>query len=193
MRLILASGSPRRRDLLQSLGESFEVISSDIDEVFNPVLHTIGERVSDLAGQKALAVAKTQAGDCLVLGSDTIVYLNQETLGKPQDAADAERMLSALSNGWHEVITGVAVIRQQKGQRQRYLGHAISRVRMRELTLDEIRAYIASGEPMDKAGAYAIQGGAGGFVAEIDGSYENIVGLPLELTRDLLQQARHAA
>jgi len=191
MRLILASGSPRRRDLLQSLGETFEVISSDIDEVFNPVLHTIGERVSDLACQKALAVAEG-LGDSLVLGADTIVYLAGETLGKPQDAADAERMLSALGGGWHEVVTGVAIVRQQAGTRKHFLGHAVSRVRMRALNREEIRAYIASGEPMDKAGAYAIQGGAGGFVAEIDGSYENIVGLPLELTRELLARARAA-
>jgi septum formation protein len=190
MRLILASGSPRRRELLKSIVPDFEVISSDIEEVFNPQLPGIGERVSDLAAQKALAVARMQPGDCLVLGADTIVYLAGQILGKPADEADAEAMLSSLSGQWHEVITGVALIRKQGEQLSQALGYEVSKVKMREITQQERQDYVASGEPLDKAGAYAIQGGAGAFIESIEGSYENIVGLPLELTRKLIEAAK---
>lgn len=186
MRLILASGSPRRVELLKTLADVFEVIPSDIEEVFNLDLPEIGDQVSDLAAQKALAVAQVQTDDCLVIGADTIVYLEQCVLGKPHHDSEAERMLKALSGQWHEVITGVALVRRHAGQFSQQLGHAVSRVKMRDITLAEITAYVQTKEPLDKAGAYAIQGGAGAFVEEIQGSYENIVGLPLDLLAKML-------
>lgn len=189
MRLILASGSPRRRELLKRLRDAFEVMSPDIEENFNSELEEIGAQVSDLAMRKALAIADGLGDPAWVIGADTIVYCRGEKLGKPRDAVDAARMLRALADGWHEVITGVAVVRAAGEKPENYQGHAVSRVCMRALEPAEIAAYIAGGEPMDKAGAYAIQGEAAGFITEIQGSYENIVGLPLELTAELLQQA----
>ncbi|MEZ0368127.1 MAG: nucleoside triphosphate pyrophosphatase [Candidatus Sericytochromatia bacterium] len=189
MQLILASGSPRRRELLATLVSDFIVISSDIEEIFNHQLPGIGEQVCDLALQKALAVAQKQSDDCLVIGADTIVYLEGVVLGKPSDADDAERMLAGLSGKSHQVITGVGLVRKQDGSLSSFQGFTVSQVRMRAISPQERADYIASGEPMDKAGAYAIQGGAGRFVEKVEGSYENIVGLPLELMRDLLTQA----
>lgn len=187
MRVILASGSPRRHQLLKHIVPEFEVIVSDIEEVLNPGIREIGEQISELAEQKARAVAELHPSS-LVLGADTIVYLNGEILGKPKDPNDAIHILQKLSNQWHQVITGVAVLSQENNQYSVYRDHAVTRVKMRELSISELKTYVASGEPLDKAGAYAIQGGAQDFVTEIDGSYENIVGLPLELTRSLLEQ-----
>lgn len=193
MRLILASSSPRRQELLARLVNSFEVIPSHIEEIFNPELQEIDVKVADLARQKAAAILQTQALDseqaCLVLGADTVVYLDGEILGKPQDEAEAERMLTALSGRQHQVLTGLALVSQANGQMQVWTGCVCSQVQMRSIDADERAAYIATGEPLDKAGAYGIQGRAQAFVTGIEGSYENIVGLPLEATRELLLQA----
>jgi len=190
MQLILASASPRRRELLARLVPDFEVLASDIPEIFDLSLPDMGSQVADLARQKALAIALQQAPGALVLGADTVVCLDQEMLGKPQHADDAEHMLARLSGRWHEVITGVALIPSAAPTQLVWLDWAVSRVQMRELTQAERKAYVATGEPLDKAGAYAIQGGAAGFVEQVIGSYENIVGLPLELTQILLEKAQ---
>lgn len=187
MQLILASGSPRRLDLLQQIYPHFEVIPSQIDEVLNAEISDIALCVADLAAQKAAAVCLTQNADCCVLGADTIVYLRPDILGKPKDEADAQRMLRALSGQKHQVITGVALYMRQGKRIQSSMSAATSVVKMREITDAEISLYIASGEPMDKAGSYAIQGGAKAFIETIEGSYENIVGLPLELTQSLFK------
>lgn len=192
MRLILASGSPRRHQLLKQITSEFEVIVSDIDEVLNAELVEIGEQVSELAEQKARAIA-TMHPEAIVIGADTIVYLNGEILGKPKDTNDAIQMLQKLSNQWHQVITGVAVMSLQNDDYISHRDHAVTRVKMRELNLPELETYVATGEPLDKAGSYAIQGGAKDFVTDIDGSYENIVGLPLELTQKLLDQFKSKA
>ena len=195
MHLILASGSPRRHELLLQLAPAFEIQVSDIDEHLNASLPSLGEQVADLARQKALAVAEQQplSTPVCVLGADTIVCIDHQILGKPRDAEDAARMLNQLSGRWHEVITGVAVVQPladcSAAEWPCWLDFEISRVLMHPIKASDCAEYIASGEPMDKAGAYAIQGGAGRFVAEFTGTYENIVGLPLELTRRLLQQA----
>ncbi len=193
MRLILASGSPRRKELLATLRPDFEIIVSDIEETFNHQLPGVGEQVAELAARKGSAVASSLNDECIVLAADTIVYHNGQMLGKPADEQDAFNMLSGLSNNWHEVITGVALIKTAANQDQStgslQQGYCISRVKMREILPEEIQSYIASGEPMDKAGAYAIQGGAGPFVEQIEGPYENIVGLPLELVREMLTDA----
>ncbi len=139
-----------------------------------------------LAREKAVAVSKSHPGHP-VLGSDTVVVLDDVILGKPTDAADARRMLSALSGREHQVVTAVALVASD-GALLEELCEASS-VRFRDLRSDEIERYVETGEPLDKAGAYAIQGGAAHFVARLQGSYENVVGLPLDAVRNMLQRA----
>ena len=174
-RIVLASASPRRSELLESAGISFSVIPADIPEEPLP-----GEfptaHVLRLAEAKALAVAGSSEGD-IFIGADTVVVCDDEIMGKPVDAADARRMLTALSGKTHEVITGFAVYKREQ---DRLISDAVStRVIFKPLTVGEIDAYIATGCPFDKAGAYAIQGGAAYMVRGIEGSYTNVVGLPL--------------
>ncbi|QYJ82834.1 Maf-like protein [Shewanella aegiceratis] len=187
MQLVLASSSPRRRELLAqvALGDpefAFEALSADIDES-----HRAGESAEAFAVR--LAIEKAQAGLALwgqagavVLGSDTIVVLDGDILGKPKDEQDARQMLSALSGKRHSVMTAVAVT-----DGERTLSRLVeTKVQFCGLTEQAILAYIATGEPMDKAGAYGIQGLGGCFVEAIDGSYSAVVGLPLVETRALL-------
>ncbi len=180
-RLILASGSPRRRELLARMGYRFEILVPDVDEhVEGPAREVVGI----LSLRKARAAA-AQLSDGIVIASDTLVSLNGEALGKPADAQDARRMLLELSGNTHEVFTGVALIDAASG---RTLSRVVrTGVRFRDLSDEEICAYIRTGEPMDKAGAYAIQGGAHGFVEALDGSYENVIGFPVEDVRELLE------
>ncbi|PVY70749.1 septum formation protein [Tamilnaduibacter salinus] len=178
--LILASASPRRRDLLHQIGLTFSVAPVDIDESHRP-----GEPASDyverLAREKAEAGYRQHPGH-RVLGSDTTVVLDGEPLGKPVDRNDALDMLRRLSGREHEVLTGVALARPEgTGSRQ-----VSTRVCFRELSEDEMVAYWETGEPVDKAGGYGIQGRGGVFVSAIEGSYSNVVGLPLTETADLL-------
>ena len=178
--LILASRSPRRAELLSAAGIEFRVRVADIDET-----PRAGEKALDyslrLAREKALAVEA--APDEVVLGADTIVLLDGEIMGKPRDDADAVRMLGALAGREHEVITGVCL---RRGGVVRCEA-AVTKVRFARLTGDDIAAYAASGEPSDKAGAYAIQGLASRFVERIEGSYSNVVGLPVELVWRMLR------
>ena len=190
--LVLASASPRRRELLARAGVSFEVIPADIEESALPG-ETPGQIAARLARAKALAVAHRLGPDParFVLGADTIVVLDESVLGKPRDARDAEAMLSLLVGRTHRVITAVVVARSRDlAWRARTVE---SRVRLRPAELDEIRAYVATGEPLDKAGAYAVQGRGRRFVAEIAGSESNVVGLPLDETLDLLREAGASA
>jgi septum formation protein len=181
--LILASGSPRRHELLARLGIPFEIRRADTDETPRP-----GESpetlVVRLAVSKALGAARA---DETVLGADTVVALDGQLLGKPVDEADARRMLRRLSGRVHQVWTGVAVSSPVADGRREQARAACTEVRFRALDDTEIEAYVASGEPADKAGAYAIQGAGGGFVEQIDGDYDNVVGLPLRLVVDLLR------
>jgi len=179
-RLILASGSPRRRELLAGMGFTFEVCTPDVDE--NVPGHA-RDIVRTLAVRKGRAAAKAYT-DGVIIASDTLVSLEGEPLGKPADEADAYRMLRLLSGREHEVFTGVCIIDAATGREE----SAVDRtgVRFRELSDDEINQYIATGEPMDKAGAYAIQGGAGVFVSRLNGSFENVVGFPVQVVRELL-------
>ncbi len=184
MRLILASGSPRRRELLRAAGYEFEVVESGVDEAERP-----GESAEALAArvarEKALHVAARQSEDALVLGADTVVAVEGELLAKPADAADAARMLRLLSGRTHQVFTAICLARAPR----RVLAEAIERtlVTFRELSAAEIEDYIASGEPFDKAGGYGIQGGAAQFVSGVEGSYSNVVGLPMERVTELLR------
>jgi septum formation protein len=180
--LILASSSPRRRELLQTLGLTFSVITSEVDETTSPEL-TPAEVVEQLALRKAGAVAEKVSGG-VVLGADTIVVLDGHILGKPADEPDAYRMLSALQGREHTVYSGVALIDAASGRSES--AYNATRVRIRAMTDREIRAYIATGEPMDKAGSYAIQGIGSIFVEGIVGDYFTVVGLPLNVTARML-------
>jgi len=182
-RLVLASASPRRHELLARLGIPFVVRPSGIPEIAPPGSPV--EAVTALALAKARAVAAALDPPALVLGADTEVVLDGVLLGKPGDAAHAARMLAALRGRVHEVVTGLALVEAPGGRRERT--HAVvSRVRMADYGDADIQAYVATGEPLDKAGGYAVQGLGGRLVAEVDGCYTNVVGLPVEATRRLL-------
>ena len=183
MRVILASKSPRRRELLSQMFESFEIITADADETLPSGIHP-SQGVEILAVRKGAPVA-ADAEDALVISSDTLVELDGAALGKPRDTEDAARMLRSLSGRAHNVHTGVAV---HYGGRV-YSGTATTAVRFRVLTDEEIYEYIRSGEPMDKAGAYGIQGLAGKFVEGYDGDYDTVVGLSMRLLRSLCEEA----
>ena len=178
-RLILASASPRRRELLAQAGYTFEVQPTDTDETAQP-----GEGAVALALRLAQAKAALAAAPAAVaLGADTVVLApTGELLGKPADQADAARMLRLLAGTTHQVVTGVCLA----GAEHTEAAAAVTYVTFHTLSDTEIAAYIASGEPMGKAGAYAIQGRAARFIPRIVGDYSNVVGLPLALTADLL-------
>ncbi|EPA0078016.1 MULTISPECIES: Maf family protein [Enterobacter] len=179
--IYLASGSPRRQELLTQLGVSFERIVTGIEEK-RAEGESAQQYVSRLAREKAQAGVVQTPRDLPVLGADTIVILNGEVLEKPHDADHAARMLRKMSGQTHQVITAVAL-----ADSQNVLDClVVTDVTFRVLTDDEIAAYIASGEPMDKAGAYGIQGLGGCFVRKINGSYHAVVGLPLVETYELL-------
>ena len=175
MDIILASGSPRRKQLLAQMGiETFRVISSDADETVEPGLSP-ARIVETLSARKAEAVAGHAKPGELVIAADTIVALDGAVLGKPADGPEAFRMLSALSGRRHQVYTGVTLLRD--GERR--TEHEVTTVTFRELTRDDITRYIATGEPMDKAGAYGIQGCGALLVERIEGDYFNVMGLPV--------------
>ncbi len=180
--LVLASASPRRQELLHNAGIAFDVQPADISEVPLP-----GENAKScaerLAREKAMAVARLRPGDA-VLGADTVVVIDDQILGKPADASDAARMLRMLSGRTHQVITGVCVVLN---------GHCsvaseTTSVTMSEISVDEINGYVASTEPMDKAGAYAIQGWASRWIPRIEGDYSNVVGLPVARVYRMLRE-----
>ena len=183
--LILASGSPRRRELVGDLGIPFQVVVSDIAESIAPDLSPEAQAIS-LAEQKARAVAYgVETG--VVLGADTIVVLNGTLLGKPENDADAIDMLRLLSGRAHRVVTGIAVIDAASGSLR---SSAVSSVvHFRTLIDDDIAAYVATGEPRDKAGAYAIQGLGATLVSDLEGCFSNVVGLPLCETGSLLRES----
>lgn len=178
VKLVLASGSPRRAELLRAAGFDFTIRVADVDE---SVLsnETPRDYVARLSREKALAVATE--GE-IVLGADTTVVVLNEIIGKPENANDAARMLRMLSGQWHDVLTGVSLV----GNSQVRSEVAVTRVKFAELSEDEIGWYVASGEPMDKAGAYGIQGYASRFVERIEGSYSNVVGLPVQMVYQMI-------
>lgn len=181
--LILASASPRRHELLTAAGLAHTVLTSEADETL-PAGISPADAVEMLSARKANAVLPLAPAEAITVAADTVVSLNGEILGKPKDEADAKRMLSALSGQEHHVYTGVTVTDGTKT----VTAHACTVVRMREITPAEINAYVRTGEPMDKAGAYGIQGRAALFVSGIEGDYANVVGLPLSLTGDILRR-----
>ena len=180
-KLVLASRSPRRAEILSAVGWPFEMVAANIDESLF-VSEAAVPYVRRLAQTKAEAVANNLTSG-LVLGADTVVLIDEKILGQPKDAEDARRMLKLLSGRWHEVLTAVALVRAEEGQV--VAGHEKTRVRFAEMSAAEIDWYVATREPMDKAGAYAVQGRAALFVEEIQGDYFNIVGLPVRLVYKL--------
>jgi septum formation protein len=209
--LVLASASPRRQELLRNAGISFTVQPAGIDE--SPLARELPREYAErLAHEKALAVWRKRPQDC-VLGADTIVVVDETILGKPRDAADAARMLRMLAGREHRVVTGVCVVgAAARGQGPRASENPAIRanhsseilrtespelrtasestvVTMSAISDEEIRAYVASGEPMDKAGAYAIQGMASRWIPKIEGDYSNVVGLPVALVYRMLGES----
>ena len=184
-RILLASASPRRAEILRAVGWPFDALAADIDE-------TIGEgesaesAVERLALGKALAALERRRAP-LVLGADTTVVVESLILGKPSDDGEARRMLRLLSGRWHDVLTGVALMSDDG---RRAVAHERTRVRFAPMSDAEIEWYVASGEPRDKAGAYAVQGRAALFIEEISGDYWNVVGLPVRLVYRLVDEIR---
>jgi septum formation protein len=180
--LILASASPRRQELLREAGIEFTVEPANVDET--PIAGESAQACAErLAREKARAVFARRPGS-VVLGADTVVVVDGEILGKPVDAEDAARMLRMLSGRAHEVITGVCVI----GPEEEEVRSCSTQVEVAELSEGEIRAYIATGEPMDKAGGYAIQGQFSRWIPKIAGDYTNVVGLPVAMVCAMLRQ-----
>ena len=181
--LILASASPRRRELLALTGLPFTVDAPDVDETCSLPPR---EAVMELSRRKALAAAQLHPG-CVILAADTLVAVDDAALGKPHDAEDAFRMLRSLSGRWHQVYTGVTVVDADGTVRCEADG---TDVHFEDMSDEAIRRYIATGECMDKAGAYAVQGIAGLWIDQLRGSHTNVIGLPMALTRRLLEDCR---
>lgn len=174
-KIILASTSPRRREILSWLEIPFQSAAPDFEEISDQGLR-VEEEVAVFSRGKALSLLD-KFPDALIIGSDTLVALDQEKLGKPRDAADAKRMLRRLSGKTHRVLSGICVVDAKTGIRGESLCETL--VRMKPLLDGEIDQYVATGEPMDKAGAYAVQGLAAPLIAGVEGDYFNVVGLPL--------------
>ena len=188
MKLILASASPRRKEILENAGFHFEIIPSDCEE---NVPNTLSPdmMVTELAILKATDVASKQKGDLLIVGADTLVAFGDTVMGKPKDAEDASKMLHTLSGQTHQVYTGICVIRRLDGFM--VAKSEKTDITFRSLSEKEIEDYIATGEPFDKAGAYAIQGLANPFVSNIEGDFNNVVGFPLDTFIRILKDEFH--
>lgn len=186
-RIILASKSPRRKELLTTIFQDFECIASEKEEDMSQRMD-IKSLAKSLSGQKAEDVFERTEGDRIVLGSDTMVVLGRQIFGKPKDKDDAFKMLKQLSGKTHKVVTGIYIIKSEDGKK-RVLGDAVvSRVKFAKMTDEEIWAYINTGEPMDKAGAYGCQGEARKFIEKIDGDFFAVMGLPVQKTYELCKK-----
>lgn len=179
--IVLASQSPRRKELLEKCGVSFTQDPANIDETLNKSL-SLSEAIQELSKRKAMAVLQRHK-DAIVIGSDTIVTLHNKVLGKPHDDEEAFQMLKMLQNNTHEVITGIAFV----STKHTYTACSISKVTFSKMSDEEIKHYIATGECKDKAGAYGIQGYGGRYISHIEGDYYAIMGLPLHLVYEELK------
>lgn len=176
-KIILASGSPRRKELLSQVGLTFTVDVTDGEEIIQT--SDPAQAVQILSREKAARTAAHYSHNSLIIGADTVVAFNNSILGKPKDRAEAFQMLSALKNNWHSVFTGVTIIYvNEEGSRQQSFA-VETRVKVMDMTDEEIHGYIETNEPMDKAGAYGIQGLFAEYVEGIEGDYNNVVGLPV--------------
>ncbi|QGU94908.1 Maf-like protein [Clostridium bovifaecis] len=186
MKLILASASERRQELLKRITSDFDIIVSDFDEEKVSFQGSCGEYVTKLAKGKAENVANRIGNDAIVIGCDTIVSFKEHVLGKPRNELEAFSMLRLLSGSIHQVYSGVAVIDTKTKNVK--IDYVCTDVKFSSISDEEIKSYIATGEPMDKAGAYGIQGFGGVFVEEITGDYYNVVGLPLNKLNKMLKE-----
>jgi len=186
-KIILASGSPRRKELLELIGiTEYEVILSDIEEDIDNNL-TIQEQVEDLAYRKAKSVYDKTQGNRIIIGSDTIVEKNNKIYGKPKDEQDAFTMLKEFSNSTVNVITSLAVLVNKDGKLIQEIDHDIAKVYIKKMTNEEIKKWINTGEALDKAGAFAVQGKFCVHIEKIDGNYTTIMGLPTQKLYDILK------
>ncbi len=195
-KLILASGSPRRAEILTSVGWDFTKDVADIDEseIEGETPETYVQR---LAGEKAAAVA-VKHENAIVLGADTTVVIDNQILGKPTDMPDARRMLKMLSGNWHKVLTGVAIIKTANGENSQFkiqnsksvVGLQSTKVKFAEMNDEEIEFLVENGAPLDKAGGYAVQAQAALFIEKIEGDYWNVVGLPISLVYKLITREK---
>ncbi|KEQ22592.1 Maf family protein [Paenibacillus tyrfis] len=184
--LVLASSSPRRQELIQMLGLPFEIVTNDVDETVSNDLSP-KQIVEELSLRKAKAsTARITDSHLIVIGSDTIVVYSEEVLGKPKDQEDAFRMLKLIEGKTHQVYTGITCI--DVGESRVITRSRVTDVRMKALSDEQIRAYIATGEPMDKAGAYAVQGIGSTIVESINGDHFNVVGMSLSLLSEMLEE-----
>lgn len=184
--IILASGSPRRHELLTAMGIPFTAVAPDVDENIKGEPSQI---VRDLALRKAVAVRETYP-DRYILSADTLVAVDDAVFGKPKDNEEALRMVRALSGRWHDVYSGVCVY--APGAKQPIIRCERTRVCFASMTEAEMLSYVATGEPLGKAGAYAIQGRAGMYVSSIEGSFSNVVGLPTCAVREMLKESGYS-
>lgn len=186
MRIVLASASERRQSLLRRITYNYDVIVSDFNEDEVVFYGNCAKYVMELAKGKALAVSEIINVDAVIIGSDTLVAYNGHILGKPKNELEAFQMLKLLSGNVHQVYSGVAVY--DTSLKELKTDYVCTNVKFSEITEEEIKKYIATGEPMDKAGAYGIQGFGGVFVEEIEGCYYNVVGLPLNKVKFMLRE-----
>ncbi|EKE04092.1 MAG: hypothetical protein ACD_20C00107G0002 [uncultured bacterium] len=184
-KIILASASPRRKELLSNLGLKFEIIPSKVEEIIEGKTFSC-ELIEQLALDKVMDVKEKVDYPAVIIGSDTVVVVNHKILGKPKDKQDAFNMLRMLSGTTHEVISAIAITDTETGKT--LTNSVTSNVTFKELSDSEINSYIATGEPMDKAGAYAIQGLASIFIKEISGCYTNIVGISTYKLVEMLKE-----
>lgn len=184
MRIVLASKSPRRREILENIGVEFDIVESNVDETIDSNMSP-GDIVKSLALRKAESVAKEINYEALVIGADTIVVLNSTVMGKPQDEVHSFEMLKRLSGSWHDVYSGVCIIDTVSGKRA--VGYESTAVKIKQLSDEDIKRYINTKEPLDKAGSYAIQGIGSLLVERINGCYFNVVGLPVSKLSSLLE------
>ncbi len=184
-RLILASGSPRRKELLEQIGAEFEILPAKGEEVITSthpelVVQELSlQKAKEVAGCYKKELSLTTERKTVVLGADTVVAYDNQILGKPKDKEDAVRMLQMLSGNVHSVFTGVTLIICEKEEQKEHTFFAETKVAMYTMTEEQIRAYVETGEPMDKAGAYGIQGKCAVYIEKIMGDYNNVVGLPV--------------
>lgn len=183
--LILASASPRRQELIQTFGLPVSIRPSDVDES-TPEEWSPAHIVEQLALRKAMAIKETCGVGDIIVGSDTIVVLDEQILGKPGNRAHAIAMVTALQGREHEVFSGIACIEVASGKQ--LIGHRRTKVRMKPLSPAQVERYVDTGEPMDKAGSYAIQGVGAMFIEGIEGCYFNVVGLPVAALADMLKE-----
>lgn len=189
MKIILASASPRRKELLSQINIPFEVIVSNVEEKIE-LGKTIYEKIEQLAYIKAQDVYENTTDDSIIIGADTVVYFNNQILGKPKDEKDAFDMLNNLQGNTCEVISGVCVIMQKNDKKEIYKTHDKCIVKIQQMSEDEIHQYIKTGEPLDKAGAFAIQGIGAKYIESIQGDYYSVVGLPVNKLYNILKKCQ---